>query len=424
MRATSPIAIANAGRSTRGRFPVARWLLVVLLSTCPVAAQHETRADEIRAARKDKADKLTPEAEYPIEKRLNALDRDRVIERLMVGGNGLGARLGGLPTGQGFALGPQYRRRDLAKGNLTFRTSAAASLSKALLFDLQLTAPQLAGGKLFLDFYAMHRNSPRIDYFGPGPDSAVTDRTNFRLEENSYEFTVGVRPAKPFLLGVVGGWYQPNAGPGNRSEEVAPKTEAVFSEATTPGLTDQTSFLHGGVFVQFDYRDIPGTPRKGGNYVAKFVHYNDRDLNRHDHRRLELDAQQYFPFFNEKRVIALRARSVMTFENGASVLPFYMQPVLGGSDDLRGFRQWRFYDNNLIVANAEYRFEVFSGLDMTLFFDAGKVVPKRSQVNFHDLEAAVGFGFRFNIRNSVFMRIDTGFSHEGTQIWLKFGNVF
>ena len=76
------------------------------------------------------------------------------------------------------------------------------------------------------------------------------------------------------------------------------------------------------------------------------------------------------------------------------------------------------------MANAEYRWEAFSGLDMALFFDAGKVVPTRSQINYHDLEASAGIGFRFNVQNSVFLRIDVSFSHEGTNIWLKFENVF
>ena len=388
----------------------------------PLAAQHETRADEIRAARKEKAGRLEPEVSYKIEERLNKLDRERVIERLLVGADGLGVRLGGMPTGQGFALGPQYRRRDLADGNVIFRTSLAGTLSKAWLADLQVTMPKLANGKLTFDFHALHRNSPRFEYFGSGPDSKEGNRTNYRIEKNSYDFTVGFRPFKPFAFGVTGGLYEPNTGPGNRSGIA--QIGDVFMPGTIPGLVEQTDFLRGGFFVQFDNRDIPGTPRSGGNYAARFVYYDDRDLERHSHRRLDLEAQQYIPFFNRKRVIALRAKTIMTFANGGTVVPFYMQPVLGGSDDLRGFRQWRFYDNNLIVATAEYRWEAFSGLDMALFFDAGKVTPKRSEVNFHDLEGSAGFGFRFNAVNSVFIRIDVGFSHEGTQIWLKFGNVF
>ena len=196
------------------------------------------------------------------------------------------------------------------------------------------------------------------------------------IEENSYDFTVGLRPFRPFAFGVTGGLYQPNTGPGNDDTQIGD----VFPPASIPGLIEQTDFLRGGFFVQFDNRDIPGTPRKGGNYAARFVYYDDRDLKRHSHRRLDLDAQHYIPFFNRKRVIALRAKTIMTFANGSAVVPFYMQPVLGGSDDLRGFRQWRFYDNNLIVATAEYRWEAFSGLDMALFFDAGKVTSRRSEI--------------------------------------------
>jgi hypothetical protein len=67
---------------------------------------------------------------------------------------------------------------------------------------------------------------------------------------------------------------------------------------------------------------------------------------------------------------------------------------------------------------------VFSGLDMAIFADAGKVTPRRGLINFKDLESDVGFGMRFNVRNNVFMRLDVGFSQEGFQVWVKFNNVF
>ncbi|HEX9760643.1 MAG TPA: BamA/TamA family outer membrane protein, partial [Candidatus Acidoferrales bacterium] len=186
----------------------------------------------------------------------------------------------------------------------------------------------------------------------------------------------------------------------------------------------QTSFLRHTAFVEFNYLDNPGGPRSGGYYVARFTYFDDRDLKLHDFRQLHLEAQQYIPFFNARRVIALRARTVMSMENGASSVPFYLQPSLGGPYDLRGFRAYRFHDDNHIAVNAEYRWESFTGLEMAIFADAGKVTPKRSQLNFHNLESSVGFGLRFNLRNNVFMRIDTGFSHEGFQVWLKFSGPF
>jgi hypothetical protein len=36
----------------------------------------------------------------------------------------------------------------------------------------------------------------------------------------------------------------------------------------------------------------------------------------------------------------------------------------------------------------------------------------------------VGFGLRFNVRNSTFLRTDVGFSHEGFQVWVKFSDIF
>jgi outer membrane protein assembly factor BamA len=157
---------------------------------------------------------------------------------------------------------------------------------------------------------------------------------------------------------------------------------------------------------------------------VQFDRYLARPGSSYDFRRLNVELSQYVPFFNKRRVIALRGRTVLTYPDNSSSVPFYLQPTLGGSEDLRGFRSFRFYDNNLLVVNGEYRWEVFSGLDMALFADAGKVFHRHAELNFSNMEAAFGFGFRFNVKNNVFMRWDIGFSREGFQVWFKFNNVF
>jgi hypothetical protein len=74
--------------------------------------------------------------------------------------------------------------------------------------------------------------------------------------------------------------------------------------------------------------------------------------------------------------------------------------------------------------NAEYRWEAFSGLDMALFFDAGQAVAKRQDFDISKMEIAAGFGFRFNVRNATFLRLDVVFSHEATRIWFRWGGPF
>jgi hypothetical protein len=382
----------------------------------------DSRAEEIQAARREKSRHLQPDIPPKPERVLNFIKDKRLVERITGGVAGIRLRLGGLATGQGFALGPEYIRRDLAHEQVVFRASAIASIKRAYLVDMEFDMPRLAGSHAFVNLYTAHRNFPRLQYYGPGPDSSLGGRSDYRLEDTSFAARAGVRPVRPLYLGVHGGYSMVNVGPG--TDERFIDTELSFNEFQTPGVRQQTDFLVGGGFVQLDYRDHPGGPRRGGNYLLQYSKYSDRAAHLFNFNRLEAELQQYIPFLNERRVIALRARADLTDAHRGNRVPFYLQPTVGGSNDLRGFRQWRFVDNNAMALNAEYRWEVFSGMDMAIFGDAGKVFPRWEDLNFKDLEAAYGFGLRFNVRNSVFLRIDTGFSHEGFQIWFKFNNVF
>jgi len=391
-----------------------------LLFAATLHAQ-ETRAEAIEAAREEKKAEAEPEKVSKTEARLNKIKDKRILERFTQGLDGFTIVLGGLATGQGFALGPQISRADLADGQLALRTSARFASTGAYLIDFALGAPALAKGRAFADFLATHENYPQIEYFGPGPDSSVDDDTDFRREMTRIDGLVGVRPVSRMRLGVGLGTVLANTGAGPDDDR---SPETFFAPGLVPGVDRQTNFFTSTLLADYDWRDNPGGPRRGGLYSARYVYFNDNELDLHNFRRLSLEAQQYIPFYNRRRVIALRAATTMSFENGTSTVPFYLQPILGGSDDLRGFRQYRFYDNNSVILNAEYRWESFTGLDLALFVDAGKVAPKASQINFHDLEASVGFGMRFNIRNSTFIRLDFAVSHEGFRYWFKFGNPF
>lgn len=387
-----------------------------------LSAQVNSRADEIDQARRRKAEHLEPEVASRTERALRYMKDHKVLERISAGVAGFRVKLGGLVTGGGFALGPEYLRRDLAEGEVVVRASAQSSFKSYRQFEGQLTFPGFARDKLFFDLYAVHHDYPGLNYYGPGPDSRLTSRTNFRIIDNAVDGTFGLRPVRPLRFGVSGGYLHVNVGPGR--DRRFPSIEQVFSPAEVPGLDVNPSYVRLGTFAQFDYRDNPGGPRSGGNYVAQFSRYAERPGTGHEFRRLDLEAEQYIPLFNQRRVIALHGKSVLTWPNGGNAVPFHLQPVLGGSNSLRGFRPFRFYDNNMILVNAEWRWESFAGLDVAIFGDAGKVFSRHADWNFRDMETSAGFGFRFNVRNNVFLRIDTGFSHEGVMVWLKFENIF
>jgi outer membrane protein assembly factor BamA len=387
------------------------------------AQEPASRTAVIEKERDAKAATLAPDEVTPIESRLRAFKEQKYLERISAGYNGLRARVGNMVTGSGFAIGPEYYREDLLRGRLTARASAQISLRAFTKYEAQVVAPKLANGKVYLEGIASRRNYKSLQYYGPGPDSSKRLRTNYRLEDTSVDGILGVEPVRRLKFGASIGYLLTNLGPGTDSTYAS--SDTVFTPAQAPGIDRQTNFFRNGLFAQYDYRDHPlGMAKTGGNYIFQYSWFHDRGLLLHGFRRMDIDLQQFIPFLNKTRVIALRAKTTLTETDRNENVPFYLQPVLGGSDDLRGYRFFRFSDRNSMVMNAEYRWEIFSGLDGALFFDAGKVFPRRGMLNFSNLESSAGFGLRFNARNSTFMRIDAAFGQEGFQLWVKFNDVF
>jgi outer membrane protein assembly factor BamA len=203
-----------------------------------------------------------------------------------------------------------------------------------------------------------------------------------------------------------------------------PSIEQVFNPITAPGIEQSVNYVRSMAFVEIDYRQ-PRYARKGGWYRVDFSHFDDQTTGLYTVNRVDTDLRQFVGFLGERRVVAARL-FVSTSDTGAdNVMPFYLMPTLGGNDTLRGFREYRFRGPHAILAQAEYRFEIWSGFDGALFYDAGKVANTRSDLDFKDLENDYGIGFRFNTDQGIILRVDAGFgSSDGKHLYIVFGGVF
>jgi outer membrane protein assembly factor BamA len=122
--------------------------------------------------------------------------------------------------------------------------------------------------------------------------------------------------------------------------------------------------------------------------------------------------------------VALRSAIVLSYPKEGNQLPVYLQPYLGGNDDLRGFGGYRFRDNHSIYIGAEHRWHVSSNLDMAAFVDAGKVVPIKREVDPSRLNYSGGVGFRVRIRSAIVSRIDLATSREGFRMIWTFSDIY
>ena len=95
-------------------------------------------------------------------------------------------------------------------------------------------------------------------------------------------------------------------------------------------------------------------------------------------------------------MLSLHGRLELANAAREQTIPFFMLPALGGGSSLRGFSSWRFRDVNSLLLQAEWRVLVNRFLDMALFYDAGRVAARRSDLTDGPLKSDYGLGFRFH----------------------------
>jgi hypothetical protein len=384
-----------------------------------------SRADEIQLERMDKARNLRPNEPDHAEQVF--VKREDLVRSVFQGP--LRLQIGGLPSGSGFAAGPRFEWTSRAQ-TVRFDLSAIGSIHSYYTVGAGVVLPGASNPRLSFAIEGAHSYAPSLDYYGPGPNSSKDGRTDYLREETPFGVRIRWRPTPRHVTTNFGlGMLLVNVGPGTRDS--IPSTESVYGPSQAPGIDVQPNFVVAGSFVDVDFRDNPGNPHKGTHATLLYERYSALSLDQFSFNQVSTYVEHYVPFWNEKRVIALRAGTQLSYHNGDQVVPFYLQPTLGGADTLRGFPRYRFYDENSILFNAEYRWEGASILDVALFADAGKVFNRPGQISLSNLESSFGFGFRFKTRENVVtrservvVRIDFGFSNEGFQSWLRFDNVF
>jgi hypothetical protein len=403
------------------RFPIlAVWSIFALLIRMNLQAQEgpapASRVEQIESEQTAKAQKLTPDVQETgrLEQPVVAVGRFLQESKIHI-------QFGGLPMPAQLAFGPAFKwhgKDDKVLANVW----GAAWIHGFYGVGTGLEFPRVSRRRFDVVFDAAHLDLPQLDFYGQGPQSSKSNRTDYRQEDTTFAAHVDwpindhVRPrctAEQLLL---------NVGPGTSTSVTS--TNLKFTEAQAPGIDIQSNFFIPGCGLRLDYRDTQVYPKKGTALFLDYRRYVGQQLSSNSFHRATASIQQYIPFLNRARVIALHAAADMTFHDSDQVVPFYLQPTLGGFSDLRGYRPYRFYDENAVVANAEYRWEIFTGLDMAVFADAGEVFHRPWQFNTSYIQNDVGFGLRVNDQRKMILRTDLGFSREGFYAWIVFDKVF
>jgi hypothetical protein len=397
------------------------WLaLVAWAIAAPSSGQDApTRAGEAAAARAVKAATREPFRPGAAERLLDFVESGPATRRIFQPVGGFGIRIGGIPSGSGFAAGPMWRVRHPFPSATEVRASGAAGIGG----DRQLEGGITFGGsRVTATLHGASTSLAGERFFGRGPRTLRVDQTAFRVDNREVITTLAVTTG---ALRLSTGLAMVRTTTADSQAARLPGISTRFDDHDAPGLHRDLRFHLASARATFDYRDLPGNPRGGGRYEVAVSRWVDADAGRYTFTRVDVDLEQHLSAWKRQRVLTLRAIGSASVADRGHEVPFHLQRTLGGSRVLRGFVTDRFRDMNLLALQAEYGFDVLPFVNAVVFYEAGAVAPRLEQLSLGALRRDYGLGFRFGGARNVAIRTDVALgSGEGTRLTMRFSHAF
>jgi outer membrane protein assembly factor BamA len=378
-----------------------------------------TRADYLNQLRLAKSVMLEPEKVSGPEKHIRWYERRPIYDKVTGKGfSGLALKIGGLPSGSGFAGGLNYHRgRQSGRAHLEATALISTKQFKRGQIELMVPGPE-NDPPVSVNINAEYQDYTDRRFFGLGPNSDVHRQTFYRDENRR----LGVS------LNHESHWFQASAGAmilngTTRAGLTDPSTDTVFGPDRVPGVGARAEWIAPAGHVELRLLDY-GYPPLGVTMGFGLQHYADQRGNNLSFSRWTGEIAGYIPLGVRSRRLALHARTSHSLPDAESEVPFQLMETIGGARSIRGFLEYRFRDTRNLLLSAEYRWEIWTFADWVFFADAGKVFSEGSDLNFSDLETSYGTGLRIHAPNDFVVVAQFAKSKETYAIHLGSGPRF
>ena len=195
-----------------------------------------------------------------------------------------------------------------------------------------------------------------------------------------------------------------------------------------PGVAGQdsvsSSILNNiGYIITNDTRDHVQYPTKGMFLNFKNQFYRNWIGSDYEFVRYIITYNQFFKLgkTDDKHVLVARA----TANIATGDVPFEGQTVVGG-DDIRGYSQGKYRNDQVYTLQAEYRLNFYRKWGLVAFAGIATAVAKFSDISENQLLPGVGAGLRFRMLPSekVNIGVDAGVGKGDYSITFRIGEAF
>jgi len=402
--------------------------IIVLLVSAPFASAQDSErivtAEEVDDALRSPARIPIRIISYPhraitrgMEKGLIKVERDHLRERLRLYTErlrdmGITGLFGGLGEQTGFGGGATYTIGRTGPHRLTFL--GRGTFAHYQEFDARYTASSEKAEFILAGSYQWR---PKENFYGLGHRSEKSQHTDFALRQSWIGAHIEVASPKHLRWGIENRWISTKTLPGQNP--LTASTPDVFPDL--PGFGTPVRMYSGGAYVKADFSEGEYDWTGRANIGASYQHGLGASHLRYFNYEGQLEGRMPVRS-GQSAFVGQIAMNVNHERSGSDPIPFYMRPRIGGSSTLRGFALDRFYGKNLMRLSLDYRYRLHPNFEASIFHDAGQIFDRAGELAWFNWHRNYGMSFRLHSNYRTILRLEYGFSREGSMFHLSFGD--
>ena len=174
-----------------------------------------------------------------------------------------------------------------------------------------------------------------------------------------------------------------------------------------------------GISYTLDSRDFMLNASRGWFLQTDFTANPTFLGNKHAYYSMELQAATYRRAWKG----AIIAGELHTRQSTGNV-PWPMLSDVGSSNRMRGYYEGRYRDKNVVDAQVELRQHIYRRNGIALWLGAAEVFPDYRSLRFKHILPNAGVGYRWQFKKGVNVRLDYGFSRNGTGFIFNINEAF
>jgi hypothetical protein len=305
------------------------------------------------------------------------------------------------------------------------------------------------------NLYAQSISLDKLNFFGLGNDTTLAGASVFGMTQTIVGGNVikpvfewpAIRKLNLALLGEVNGRFVDIRGENGQS---VPSIEALYTNATAPGLSNQPGFAQLGEGLRIkpviaDYLEL--------NYTGNFQQFFAPSSSRNSFLRWTVDLDHIFYLYgytesaakrpqnpdgsgpdscapagenclpvpqsrNLNGSVGVRLLLSESINSATSAVPFYFQQTLGGQDinsmlALGSYQDYRFRAPNLLLLQENFEHSIWGPFGLKLMADQGRVALTRGDLGFSHLKHSFAGGL--TLRAGGFPMVSMMFAWGGPE---------